>query len=362
VWGEFVKYLLVFNLGAQLIGWGSKQYLIREFAADSSNAGSCWFTNLKARFPLLVFFIIPVLLLNIEPGIKTALILWQLAAFFSRSFEPLIIYFKKIKFFLALELTLSLLFLALIFINRQKIDALFLLNVFVIIEILRMIASGIYFKSSLQFKFTFSIEVKALSAGSIFFILGTLGMLQSRLDLYFAALLLSKNEIAVYQVLINFILLAQAATGFIIQPFLKEIYRMNQRTLTRFSNKFTLYGILFTIPMMAVINFVLSKFYKIELSREMFILSYFYIIPIFYYTIRVYLLYKIKKESLILFAGITVLVLSVPVNYYLITMFRINGALTAGVIGEMLSLLFYFMIEKKIGLVDRRLTLISGIN
>jgi len=212
---------------------------------------------------------------------------------------------------------------------------------------------GIFFRNILKFNFTASIKFKMLSAGLIFFLLGTIGMLQSRLDLYFVALLLHKNELAVYQILINYILLIQAATGFIIQPYLKEIYRMNHRTLSKFSFRFTLFGSIIVIPITFALELVLEKIYGIKISRQIVILSYLYIVPIFYYTIRVYILYKIKKESLILITGISVLIISIPLNYFMIFTYKINGALIAGVIGELLSLSFYYFFEKRVGLINR---------
>ncbi|MFA5803951.1 MAG: polysaccharide biosynthesis C-terminal domain-containing protein [Melioribacteraceae bacterium] len=166
------------------------------------------------------------------------------------------------------------------------------------------------------------------------------------------ALLLPKNDLAVYQILINYILLIHAATGFIIQPYLKEIYRMNSRTLSKFSFRFTLFGFIVSVPITIALALVLEKIYGINISWQMALLSFLYIVPIFYYTIRVYILYKIKKESLILFTGISVLVVSIPLNYFLISIHKINGALIAGVIGELLSLSFYYFFEKRVGLIS----------
>ncbi|MCX6170769.1 MAG: hypothetical protein NTX65_15625 [Ignavibacteriales bacterium] len=350
-WGELVSYLIIFNLGAQLIGWGSKQYLLREFAVDPANVGINWFENLKARFPLLIFFSLVVLLIDIPGNIKVILITWQSILFISRSFEVLILFFIRMRIFLILEIILSFLLLGTLFYLQKSITIQFVLILLALNESIRLIVYAFHFRKSLKFKFSFSLNYKILSAGFIFFILGTIGMLQTRLDLYFVALLLPKTELAIYQILINYIILIQAATGFVIQPFLKEIYRMNQASLSKFSLKFTLTGLLASIPITLSLAFVLQKLYVINLSLQMIILVFIYIVPIFYYTIRVYLLYKIKKESLILVSGITVLLLSIPLNYYLISILGLTGALISGVAGELLTLMFYFYFENKVGLV-----------
>ena len=42
---------------------------------------------------------------------------------------------------------------------------------------------------------------------------------------------------------------------------------------------------------------------------------------------------------------------NIPLNYFMISIYKINGALIAGVIGELLSLSFYFFFEKRVGLI-----------
>ena len=305
---------------------------MREFSLDNSNVAIIWFENLKARLPLLLIIILIILILQISSEIKLLLILWQLIIFINRSFEVLILFFKKMKFFLLVEIMLSFVSISLIIISNKNLTVQLLLSVFATIELIRLTVCYIYFRNILHFNFSASINLKLLSAGFIFFLLSTIGMLQSRLDLYFVALFLTKKELAVNQSLINYIILIQAATGFIIQPYLKEIYRMNRWTLAKFSFRFTLFGFIISIPITYVLTLVLEKIYGINIIWHIALLSFFYIIPIFYYTIRIYILYKIKKEFLILLAGISVLVLSTPVNYLLIPLYKINGALIAGVI------------------------------
>jgi len=352
VWGELVSYIIIINLCTQLVGWGSKQYLLREFSLDNSKVSTNWSENVKARVPLLIIVLLIILLLRIPEDFKFMLVFWQIIIFINRSYEVLILYFKKMKFFLLMEIMLSLISISIVIVSNKNITVRLVLFVFVVIEFIRLLILGMYFNKKVLYNFTASINLKILSAGFIFFLLGTIGMLQSRLDLYFVALLLHKNELAVYQILINYILLIQAATGFIIQPYLKEIYRMNHRTLSKYSFRFTLFGLIISVPITFSLAFILEKIYGIDISWNIIFLSYLYIVPIFYYTIRVYVLYKIKKESLILITGISVLVLSIPLNFFLISIFKINGALFAGVIGELLSLSFYFFFEKKVGLIN----------
>ena len=361
VWGDLVSFLLIINLGVQFFGWGSKQYLLREFASNPAKTGSVWFENLKARFPLLIFVTLIIMLIDIPPEVKTLMILWQSIMFFSRSFEVLILYTRRMRFFLFLEIMLSVVFLGALVFFHDAINVFLILSLFTLNEFIRLVVTAIYFRKLLYFRYTISINFKILTASFVFFILGTIGMLQSRLDLYFVALLLPRNELAVYQVLINYILLIQAATGFIIQPFLKEIYRMNRHSLAIFSFKFTFAGFVIAIPVTVLLTIVLKYIYGIDLSWQMSLLAFIYIVPIFYYTIRVYLLYKFNKESLILISGISVLLLSIPLNYYLITMLGLNGALIAGVIGELLSLLFYFYFEKRVGLVGERKSIVNQV-
>lgn len=122
---------------------------------------------------------------------------------------------------------------------------------------------------------------------------------------------------------------------------------MNQAGLTKLSNRFIWFGLTLSIPAVLIIRLFLRSVYGITLDFEMSFLTYCYIAPIYYYTIKIYLLYKKERETAIIFAGITVLLLSLPVNYYLIPLFGLKGALLAGVTGEILSLFLYHLIEKR---------------
>ena len=359
VWGVIVSYLIISNLAAQLAAWGSKQQLIREFSLEPSKIGVLWNANLQSRFPLLLLVSIIILLLNFPGEIRGLLVLLQFLLFFSRSYEVMIVYLKKMGFFLICETILAILFVGAILLKHQSLSASLILFLFICTEFFRLAVAAIYFRKSVHFYFPIRLDYKILRDGLIFYCLGTLGMLQTRLDLYFVAILLTKDELAVYQVLLNFIILTQAATGYIIQPFLKEIYRMNRNLLSRFSQKFTLYGLIIAIPATLSIGLIMEKIYGISISTTVLVLSFCYIVPIFYYTIRVYILLKIKKEALVLFTGISVLILSLPLNYYLISIFRFTGALSAGVAGEFLSLLFYYYFERRVGLAGGSKKLIS---
>ncbi|MFA5803952.1 MAG: hypothetical protein WC879_04865 [Melioribacteraceae bacterium] len=164
VWGELVSYLIIFNLGAQLISWGSKQYLLREFSLDNPKVATNWFENLKARLPLLIIVALIILILQIPSDIKFLLILWQLIIFFNRSFEVLILFYKKMKFFLLVEITLSLISISIIIVSNKSITVQLLLFVFITIELIRLIVFGIYFRKILHFNFSTSINLKILSA------------------------------------------------------------------------------------------------------------------------------------------------------------------------------------------------------
>ena len=351
VWGEFVSILIVFNLGAQLISWGSKQFLMREFALEPSSIPSLWFDNLKARVPLLALTVLIYLCTTFPGGIKGLLIIWQCIAFLNRSYEPLIIHYARIKFFLFLELGLSFCARAAGFLFHASITVPFLLGMCIFMELGRLAAGAVVFAPSLPSRYTLKIPVHGLGASGMFFLLGIIGMLQSRLDLYFVASLLSKEELAVYHVLINFILLIQAGTGFIIQPFLKEWYRMSRRRIALFSRRFALYGMLAAGPMVVLMTLVMKELYKISVDGRTVMLSCLYVLPIFYYTTRIYLLYKLKKEWLIAMAGITVLLLNIPVNYFLVRQYHIHGALLAGISGEVLTLLFFSIYEIRAGFI-----------
>ena len=145
VWGVIVSYLIISNLAAQLAAWGSKQQLIREFSLEPSKIGVLWNANLQSRFPLLLLVSIIILLLNFPGEIRGLLVLLQFLLFFSRSYEVMIVYLKKMGFFLICETILAILFVGAILLKHQSLSASLILLLFICTEFFRLAVAAIYF-------------------------------------------------------------------------------------------------------------------------------------------------------------------------------------------------------------------------
>ena len=57
LWGEFIEVLIIAQLGAHVVSWGNKEYLLREFSLRPAQISKIWQTSLISRGVLLAGFV-----------------------------------------------------------------------------------------------------------------------------------------------------------------------------------------------------------------------------------------------------------------------------------------------------------------
>ena len=348
LWGEFVYILILVNFATHILQWGNKDYLLREFSFNPAAMTTLWQKVLLSRLPLLLLFIPFVLFLNLQLEIKLLLILWVLFAFVFQSFDVVIIFKQRFKTALFLDIIAILILIGCIIIFRKTLSRNLLILLFTLQALLKILSLGYVFRKDLFGRVLGRIEPTFLMMALPFFMVGFSGMLTSRMDLYCVAYFLSENDVGQYQVLVNLLLYLQGIASFIITPFIKYVYRFPEKTIKKTLYLMSAIGILINIPAIAAVYYVISYYYRFAFSLEMFFIGYLFIIPVYFYIVKVQVLFKNHQQKAVVFLCIFYAVINLILNIFLIPLWGIKGALISSAIVQWLLLLSYFISVKRI--------------
>ena len=332
LWGRFVFFLIIVELINTVINWGQKPFLMKAFSLSPSNISLSW---VKAIFTRIFLMFLAFLVLALFPYFRDQywfLVIWIGAKTFSVMFDSLIQFHRKYLHSILAEAISILVSLALIYSYESDIN----LRMLIIISCLSSAVKGfVLLPLTPRFKISLlkSISIRTeLVLALPFFALSIAGLLQSKLDLYTVAYFLNENEIALYQVIIGFLILGQTFSAIVLGPFQKNIYRIIGSNFTKI--KKTYIGIGFVASsIFSILLFILLKyFYLFSLDLELIPLFLLYLLPLYFYLIESQILLKYKEEHALLIYT----VISGGANLFLsvlfVPTFGIKGALLSGII------------------------------
>ncbi len=345
-WGEFVYYLIVVNLAAHIMAWGNVGYLFREFSRTPAQMVEKWQTNLFSRSAFLVLFGVIILFLPISSTIKLLVFLWTLITFFYRSFDIFIFYRRLYKFSIAVEIGGTLLFILSLLLLRDDLSLQWLIKIYGAITLVKLLMVAlslreVFFPWRASSKFDVQMLLKSLP----FFLPAFVGILQTKTDLYCVAFFLSAKDTGEYQVLTNLLLNLQGMASFILGPYIKNIYRLPDATLRKLMIAMFRGGVLLSIPALLAIYVIISKYYQIDFSGDIYLIGYFFVIPFFLYLVKLYQYFKHDQQKVIVILTIAGSILNLALNIALINLLGIKGALLASTITQWVMLILFFKFE-----------------
>ena len=299
LWGEFVAEMLLVNLIAHIIQWGSKERLLRSFSQFPSQIQDLFYNNLISRGLILVPAAIIILIFTKNINTGFLLILWVLGLFIYQSAESLIIYSKKFRVQVALEVfTLFAMLVYLVTAHSLSIHTLLL--AFAAVVWFKAIVIGLVLFP--KFKWT-SLDPKEFIVCLPFFLIGLSGLLQSRIDQYIIALFSDKVTIGAYQVFLSAFILLQAFSTIIIVPFTKTLYRVNIDIYAKIERKMVLIGAGTVLILGFIFSILLIHLFQLDIPIFYFILGGLFAFPPFVYVPIIYLYYRIGKEKEIMYVN-----------------------------------------------------------
>lgn len=343
LWGEYVALLIGVQLAAHIIGWGNKDYLLRQFSFNPTRLTELWRGSLITRGLLLLPF--GLLILWLEPARAVWLLVWCAVLVFDQAFDVWVTYRKDFVFSSGVELFGLIVTLAGIGLvsARLDVDALIVISIGstlikALIYLLRYRSSALAPSSDQPGQ---PIEWAYFRRAFAFFALGFSGLLQSRIDLYIVGLVLSKNSIGQYQVFITFLLYLQSLSAFVLGPFVKNLYRLSYRLILNLSLRLLALGVLFCLPALILLDPVLHQFYKFDLPPIFFVLGGVIALPSYFYLPIIYGLYKSGLTGRVVWINVLGIAASAAIGLWLLPALGMIGAVLGAASAQVLMLLAY---------------------
>jgi len=347
LWGAMVQVMLWIGITGNIMAWGNKDFLIRGFSKSPATLGSTWQQSFGSRSLIFLIAIVALFFIPILNPEKYWLGVYLLTRFIYPSYDSLVIYKRKFIFTIITESIAFIVICSAVVLTHPP-ELVTLLRWFVLAEIFKSLAVFIYFRKEVLPLFFKNFEDSYFMLAFPFFILYFSGMLSSKVDLICVAYFLPKEEIARYQVLMNFLLVIQSSAGFIILPFMKNIYRVKKEIVRKISSRLFLTGCIIALISVPLLQFILHVFYQFNLGIYTFLLGAFYFLPTFYYSPLIYRLFKLNKQNAVITGNFLIIATSLIANLILVPYYGINGALASVALAQWMILLFYTATENRL--------------
>lgn len=339
VWGGFVEALIVAGLSLHILSWGSQEYLLRAFARHPDQAGMIWRQNLVTRGALLFIALPAVLLMGFSAEMASWLLLWIFAGFMRKSFQPVITFRRDFGFEMLLEAGAAALLFAGLVLQSGEISPTLVLRWFALAWTFRALGVAVKYGPEMFSGDYPRIQFRYFQLALPFFLLGFAGMLMSRVDMYCVALFMEgKAPLAKYQLLMSFLLYLQATAGFILLPNAKNYYRLPDKSIFKLARKLLLLGIPITAVGLTAVGLTLKWAYGILFDWEYFAVAAAFVLPIFYMSPLVYLLFKRDQQRFVVLYNGAGILLNIGLNLALIPTLGLLGALIATTTAQALNI------------------------
>lgn len=331
LWGSFVVFLVGIELLTNLTSWGQKPFLLREFSLSPNTIGEQWSKAALARLPLLIVVAISLWLIPSFQIFILPLLLWVFLKWFSSLFEPIIQFHRKYSWSILAELaaiTTAVSFLVFFSEEMELVEIIYLFVLSTGVKCLVLVPLlG-------EWKFA-SFSGKALRTELLlafpFFALSIAGLLQTKGDLYVVTYLLSKVELANYQVIVSFLILGQSFSAILLGPFQKNIYRWQSNNIQPLKRIYLQIGFVATIFFSIALYYGLKYLYLIQLSIGYITLFFAYLYPLYIYFIESQILLKHRNEKQLLLYNVIAAVCNIVISLVLVSMYGMVGALLGGI-------------------------------
>jgi len=300
-WGAFVQVLLWVYFVAFIANFGNKDFLLREFSKYPSKIHAYFVTSFISR---AIFLLLSFLLIAFFP-IKIALLgmLLSILIYTYQSLESLIIYNQKFLTQLIAEVFGFALICSFIFYVKQ-LTTQNLILAYCIAFLLKI--SIILFSITIDFKqtkFTFSLKQ--------------------------------------IQLLITAFLMLQGFSAMIIYPFSKHLFRLKHQTIGKIKRILIIVCFPIIIVSTFLIWFIFEKVIHLNLATNLYIIGAISALPIYFFIVDIFMLYKEKRETKVMYINFVAAFLNLIMTLLLIPIYGIKGAILSVLITQYALLFLY---------------------
>lgn len=299
-WGHIVELNLIATIVNVILAWGNKDYLVKEFSAAPAKIIDNWaqLTTIRATFlllptvALLSFLFAPFTALNVT--------IWIICRFITQAFEPVIIYERKYWVALISEASNFLITIGGIILLRQSLSLELILLVLSSAAITKSLVLTTLFRKFTTALNKLNFNWRALLPLSNMMLITLTGLFVSKIDLFVVSLTMTKDDLAVYQIIISFAALIQSGATFIFLPYLKSFYRLNDFSQNKLRLSLLQIGIVFCAFSVVILYPALNYFYHLTLTPLMMLGCFLYGLCGFITTPLGFKLYELNRSNLVL--------------------------------------------------------------
>lgn len=340
LWGSFVSLLLFSLLALQIINWGNKEYLLRQFSFAPGAIVPAFSKNLLTRLPLvLLFSIIGVFFFPIHFGFW--IFLWLIGRFFNHAVESLIVYEKKFKASVYIEIVSFAFWVISLFLMKNTADLYSILIFYSLYQFIKGILYVFEFRKFICFT-GIQVDYSYYKSALGFFLLSVFGFFTSKSDVYVIEYFSDENTTANYQVLNSLLVFIMSTSVFIYTPFIKNIYRNNEAVVRKIRMLISLSGLFIVPTALIAVKYIVQFYLSLQLSWSEYLLCFLYVFPSFVYGIRIIELFRKKQEKkVIVYLMICAIGNTLVSALLLLSGYGIAGALSGGVFSQLLALCLF---------------------
>lgn len=349
LWGDYVRVLVVAQLVSHVAGWGNKDYVLREFARNPAGLAAAWQTSFVTRLALLAVGGAALALAGFGLGRGLLVALLSVAFTLAQGFEVFVVYRRDFVFALGVEALTVALTAAPILIMRS---ALTLDTLLLAVGAATLVKAGAYARR-------YRAEVGPRGAGGFdlgwlrrawpFFLLGLSGLLQSRVDLYAVTAWLPRDQIGHYQVYTNLMIYLQSGAAFVLVPFVKSLYRLNDRALLGLALKLGLVGLAVVALGVPAAAFALRSVYALDFAPPFLLAGALFVLPIYFYLPSIYALFRVDKALWVVAANGVGIGLNLALNAWWLPVWGALGAAWASAATQWGLLMIYLLWSRRAG-------------
>ena len=349
VWGAFVQVLIAVQLAAHVIGWGNKEYLLREFSLNPARIAAAWQSSLASRLVLYAAGC-GMLLLGLPPERALWLMAWGLGLVLAQSCDVFVVYRKDFAFASLVELAGLATQVALLASLAPRIDVDGLIAVFAVAALLKTGAYLARYRRQVWGKFAWLGRPGAryFALALPFFLLGLSGLIQSRIDLYAVSAFLPKEQVGQYQVFTTLILYVQSVSNLVLTPFLKGLYRLTYRSILGISARLFALGALIVLPGLAAVGVALSLYFRFDLPPVFLLAGGLQALPVFFYLPIIYALYKAGAQVVVMKLNVLGIAVNFAGSVLLLPARGMMGAVIAAALAQWAMLAGYAWLSRSL--------------
>ncbi len=342
-WGGFVNAYLVWSFFVMITNSGSKEFLVKSISKTPSNKWYLLSTNTTLRFLLNIPAIVFICLLPSEGIIeKTLMIMIVFLRVLIFTFESIIVYEKKFKISLVVELISFCMLIAIVFIAHyfKAIYPVYILAYVVISDVVKLIGYDILFKFKSNFKVSSFAPVQSFKSTLPFVISGIMGLIMNKADLYIFGIFIKDNELmAEYHILNTLSNLFLIVIGSMVMVRIKVIFRMPLVKFNLVQRVYILYSLAFVLIGLTCFYFLSPFLFHYRVSIVKLLLIALNVLVFSGYILHIYLQSRLDNmrltNTIIGIAGLVNIICSMM----LIPLFKIEGALLAVLLANLVVLI-----------------------